>query len=355
MTPGPFPVGHTTFTIAAANNRPSIGVDVWYPSKRSAGPKATYQLIPGVDLPALIAVDGADPDTGSFPLAVYSHGGGGFSVAATFFTEVLASHGYVVAAPDHPGDTIIDAALGTNNTDYPSNVANRISDLGRVITAITTHRVSIPAAISRMVNTTRIVASGHSLGGAAAIGLAAADPRVGEVIAMDPTRGALTSAQLARVTVPVLMLWSTNGISSAEPEVFDAMHSPWFQVELPTAHHLGFTDLCSYQPFLAKWTTAIKKADPTLNVAQDLSFFDFQHNCQPPTISPARLHDLVDGYSLAFLNYTLLGEAAWKKVLETSTTDAQFTSGGSAREIRRADDGSPVSSAWRSGGPMGWS
>ena len=122
-----------------------------------SGAKASYTIVPGVDAPARLAVDGRPPADGRFPLAVYSHGGGGFSVVATFFTEVLASHGYVVAAPDHPGDTIVESALGLNNTDYPSNVANRVDDLQRVLTALTVPGPTTPAAITGAVDPRRIV------------------------------------------------------------------------------------------------------------------------------------------------------------------------------------------------------
>lgn len=325
--PGPHSVGHTTVTVPATSDRPPLTVDVWYPSRDAAGSKATYSIVPGVDIPARLAVDGAPPAVGRFPLVLYSHGGGGFSVVATFFTEVLASHGYVVAAPDHPGDTIIDSALGLNNTDYPSNVANRVSGLQRVITALTEPEQSTPTTVSGMVDPRRIVSTGHSLGGTAAVGLAAADPRVDAVIAMDPTANILTGTQLAAVRVPSLMLWSANGIDASEPPTFDPIRSPRFQVEIPTARHLGFTDFCSYQPLLPTWIDAIKKLDPSLDIGA-LANFDFPGNCSPPTMSPQHLHDLADGYSLAFLDYTLLHDRTWKHVLETAQPGAQVTSSG---------------------------
>jgi predicted dienelactone hydrolase len=74
-----------------------------------------------------------------------------FSVA-TFFTQVLASHGSVVAAPDHPGDTIVDSVLGTGGTDDTAMVANRVGDLQRVISAMTVPGPSTPPAISATVD-----------------------------------------------------------------------------------------------------------------------------------------------------------------------------------------------------------
>ena len=327
-SPGPYPVGHVVVTVPANGDRPSLTVHVWYPSRSSSGPKASYQIIPGVNVPALLAVDGAEQSSGRFPLVVYSHGSGAFGAVATYFTEVLASHGYVVAAPDHPGDTIIDAALGISDTNSPSNLANRIDDLSRVITALTMPTTTAASDVSRMIEPGKIVATGHSLGGAAAVGLAASDPRVGMVIAMDPTSGTLTRDQLAGVKVPVLMLWSADGIDASEPQAYAAMPGPWYQVTLPSAHHDGFTDLCSYQKLLPTWIPVIQKADPGLDVQAGLASFDFPLNCDPPTLPPARVHELVDGYSLSFLEYSLLGKHGWKSTFESSRADAGFAQSG---------------------------
>src|SRR5271169_2555524 len=48
--PGPYPVGHSIIDVAATVDRPKLSVDVWYPSKPTSGPRAEYQIIPGVDI-----------------------------------------------------------------------------------------------------------------------------------------------------------------------------------------------------------------------------------------------------------------------------------------------------------------
>lgn len=49
---------------------------------------------------------------GPFPLVVYSHGNGGLRYVSAFLTEHLASHGFIVVAPDHVGNTAIDSFAG---------------------------------------------------------------------------------------------------------------------------------------------------------------------------------------------------------------------------------------------------
>jgi predicted dienelactone hydrolase len=314
-------------TVPRTATRPSLHVDVWYPSVKVRGPKARYQIVPGIEIPARLAVEGARPARGRFPLALYSHGSEGFSVVATFFTEVLASHGYVVAAPDHPGDTIFNAVLGTTNTDWVSNVANRIGDLRRVIAAMSSAGSGVPWAIRRIVNPNRIVSTGHSLGGTAAIGLAAADHRVGAVIAMDPTSFLLTPEQLAGVRVPVLLEWSRGGIRGPGPRWFSSLRRTRYQVQMPKARHLSFTDVCSYIPFLPKWVRVLRKLDPSFGVKTLLAQLPVDRVCRPPAMAPNYVHVLADGYAFSYLAYVLRDRRDWRTTLEQSRPGARFALG----------------------------
>ena len=45
---------------------------------------------------------------GPYPLVVFSHGAYGVRFQSVFFTAYLASHGYVVVAPDHPDNCLFD-------------------------------------------------------------------------------------------------------------------------------------------------------------------------------------------------------------------------------------------------------
>lgn len=53
------------------------------------------------DLEGDVSVNGKPSDKGLFPLVIFSHGYGGCGLKSVFFTEEMARHGYVVAAPDH--------------------------------------------------------------------------------------------------------------------------------------------------------------------------------------------------------------------------------------------------------------
>ena len=107
--PGPWRVGYRTFqvtytpeTFAAPR---TLQVSMWYPTADTEGTPANY--LGFVDRPELI--EGATPLAGStFPLMLFSHGNSGIEVQNWFQTELLASHGWVVVAPRHTGNSLLD-------------------------------------------------------------------------------------------------------------------------------------------------------------------------------------------------------------------------------------------------------
>lgn len=88
-----------------------LTVDVWYPAKPSSGAKPeTYTAAFTAESPGRppvkftvtgLAVRGAVPAGGGYPLVIVSHGYGNAPAAMAWLTENLASKGYVVAAIHH--------------------------------------------------------------------------------------------------------------------------------------------------------------------------------------------------------------------------------------------------------------
>ncbi|MCZ7627985.1 MAG: hypothetical protein M5U19_02310 [Microthrixaceae bacterium] len=114
-SPGEWAVGVRTATVTGARGR-ALPVQIWYPvdpeGTDDAEP-ATYPF-PGVSIPSEMGFADVLPAPGPFPLVVYSHGNGGLGYVSAFLTEHLASHGFIVVAPDHVGNTAIDAFAGTS-------------------------------------------------------------------------------------------------------------------------------------------------------------------------------------------------------------------------------------------------
>jgi predicted dienelactone hydrolase len=121
---GPFAVGRRSFTVVDPDREGrELPVDVWYPvdPEDATGNPSLYQvtvqiwIIPLVfTAPSELALQ--EPlisQAGEFPLIVFSHGSGGLRYQSFFLTEVLASHGFVVVAADHVGNTLLDELGGT--------------------------------------------------------------------------------------------------------------------------------------------------------------------------------------------------------------------------------------------------
>ncbi len=161
---GPFSVGTTELQIE--NGDYPLDVTLWYPALNSEGLEETviYQVqIAQIEGRALR--DGEpNVDAGPFPLIVFSHGMGGFRIQSTFYTEHLASYGFVVVAADHPGSTLFDLAGSSAAEGVLQSFALRPWEVLRQIEFVE----SLNAGDERfagMVDIDNIVVTGHSFGG----------------------------------------------------------------------------------------------------------------------------------------------------------------------------------------------
>lgn len=113
---GPFPAGvRTILATDEARGARSLPIEAWYPATGAhdgqdvdAAMRDRYELLPGFPPVDQEAVREAAPRAGRYPLVAFSHGFGGHRRQTTFLCSHLASHGYVVAAVDHTGNTIVD-------------------------------------------------------------------------------------------------------------------------------------------------------------------------------------------------------------------------------------------------------
>lgn len=144
-------VGFRQTFLGAASERP-LHVTVWYPTQAGQNPKNVGEN------PAFFGVsvvENAAVPTDTHPLVVLSHGYGGNWRNLSWLAAELAKQGYIVAAPEHPGTTTFDKSPAA-----AEKLWERPKDLSRVIDAL----IANPALAGR-IDTTRIAAVGHSLGG----------------------------------------------------------------------------------------------------------------------------------------------------------------------------------------------
>jgi predicted dienelactone hydrolase len=193
------------------------------------------------------------------PIIVISHGLGSGRTAFKYFAEHLASHGYVVAVPEHPGssnkqiEALLDgkAADVSNPTEFldrPLDVSYLLDELGRLN--------QTDAQFRERLNLNEVGLMGQSFGGYTALALAGAkidfkrlqkdcapqtkglnlslllqcqaqqlprkdyrlrDPRVKAVIAVNPVAGSVFGPESFRsIQTPVMMI-SGSADSIAPP------------------------------------------------------------------------------------------------------------------------------------------
>lgn len=164
---GPFGVGATTMTWVDSRDV-VLTAEVWYPADVEPGSL-------GDDYGKLSAAGVAHRDAASdlrwapYPLVAFSHGYGGIRYQSTFLTEHLASHGFVVIAPDHPRNTLFDLDEDAATEVAIARPGDIASSVDRMFEAATNQWFGLgdlvdPASGYGM--------SGHSFGGWTTVGVA---------------------------------------------------------------------------------------------------------------------------------------------------------------------------------------
>ena len=199
---GLYPVGVRT-TEARREDR-TLGIEVWYPATDAHAGQDTvdptrdrYELVPGLPPVTQDAVRDAAPRAGTFPLVTFSHGYGGHRRQSTFLCTHLASHGYVVAAVDHTGNTIVEALQDMLNVQTggtpadPQEILPRFVDARPKDASFLIDRVLTGTGdVAGMIDADRIGISGHSFGGWTTLVTTARDPRIRAALPLAPAGGA---------------------------------------------------------------------------------------------------------------------------------------------------------------------
>ncbi len=190
---GPHPVGVRTTTISY--DARSLDVEVWFPADDAhRGQELVtpdeFHMIPGMPSWRQRAVRDARPRDMDAPLVVFSHGYSSHRRQSTELATHLASHGYVVAAPDHAGNTVVEVYLSTMGK--PTDEARRIAVEGVIESAAHRPRdvaAVLDAARSLGARGERAAVVGHSFGGWTALSAPAHHAGVGAIVALAPAGG----------------------------------------------------------------------------------------------------------------------------------------------------------------------
>lgn len=322
---GPYPVGTRTEHLFDAATGRELVTQFWYPAApapdakrapymrlRETRPRFVYfHALPTNSFADAPLAASAQP----FPLLLFGHMWGGRRTQDTFLAEDLASHGYVVAATDHPGNA--DRIELADGEVLRSDRAEALSDPERSgvakIHALWTAELKLwtadnefllntlaarhPAWLAGRIDLARVGAFGHSFGGAASVALLGLDPRVKSAINLD---GWTFDALDHRTTEPVLFLYEAReeGMAGGAPTGSSAddqlERTDRALVDAALAHGNG----------AKAYVLGTRHADFT----DETLFSPVQRLSYTGPIAPARARTITRGLVLGFFNQTLRGQ-----------------------------------------------
>jgi len=240
-----------------------------------------------------------DLSSAPYPLAVFSHGNGGLRFQNATLMTHLASHGYVVVAPDHTDDTLWDALAGRLSIDtVATSFAERLEDLPFVAEAV----VNTDGPLAGAADPERWAIMDHSFGATMSLALTERhsgmdhDPRFRVAIPMAPSTTLLPlyNFNVTRSQVPTLFFAAqrdnTLAYDTEQLAGYERLAAPKVFAAVREAGHFSYTDLC--RPELQDLANALG-ADVG-NVLSD--------GCGPDFIDPALMLDIQRYLVTSFLH-----------------------------------------------------
>ncbi len=351
--PGLYSVGHTSLVVvdpgrdthSPFGGRP-VFVSVFYPADISdisaETPGAVYPLDPfyrrwpdshsndwerfGVTP----AVEGVRPSRNApFPLVLASPGAGGRSFSQLEYMLRLASHGLVVAGTQH----YHDGAYAWDPRDpIDAVMLNRPLDVAFMLDAMLARNSNPEDLLFNSIRPDLVAASGHSLGGYAALALAGGDdvvcgstsdaladtclpvtttrpdPRIKAIVPLDASSQLLHFAELARVTIPSMGVgeeWGSE-MQDIQARQHAAISSePNYRVDIRNTVHNSFSLGCVASRVLYSFGLISEtQLNSTLSTPQCTT--------KTPQLTTLRL---AAKYAAAFLKTHLSAEIGYQHIL----------------------------------------
>ena len=274
---GPYSVGTQALSLTGSTGV-ELAVQVWYPTAETEGDLHAYGgFVAGG------ALDAPEPQCDrARPVLLFSHGNGGVNFQSPYLTEYLASHGWVVVAPDHTYNTLFDyddARVGElmirrpqdikDAFDWAASSASPVADCvdeadgyavaghsfgGYTSLAVAGAPLDVAASAEVCADTNlwlcpMLAAWGEENPGETAADLA--DPRAWAAVPMAPAGFEVVTGGLPEISVPTLV-WggSRDTLTSMEVEVgpiYEGLAvSPRALGELEDAGHYTFSNACDW-------------------------------------------------------------------------------------------------------------
>ncbi len=243
--PGPYAPGvrvipYTKDSVAHPGTPRTLDTVIWYPAPAGSGP-VTEPYDGVLDAPL-------DPSGGPYPIILFSHGSCGYAYQSTFLTPLLASRGYIVVAPPHPGNTIFEFPTCGTGTAQAQSFLERPQDMIFVLDQILAAGADPSSPFFGAVDGSRIAMTGHSFGGLTTFLVSKLDPRITAAVAMAP---ATPGNGAGMFDIPSLIMLGTADTVVSLPAArgaYAASTAPKLLVEVEHSGHYTFSDGCFAGP-----------------------------------------------------------------------------------------------------------
>lgn len=278
------------------------------------------------DLPLRVAFP-AEGD--SYPLIVFSHGNGSSKDLYSAYADHWVSHGYVVIQPTHMDSVSLGGSM--RNMNYAKMAAisdSRRRDMRHIVDSLDQLDKQV-AGLEGKIDKARLVAAGHSMGGATAMRLAG-------LMLIDPPHASAIDYRDERFRA--LLLVSDPGNNRLMPE------APWKGVPVPTFIATGSADFGG-MPRRSSKSIATAAKFPSDAVMPDTPnhylFVDGMDHylggliCKDDAPGPPD-HDalgIVGGVSTAFLDAYMKADDSAREFLQSASL-SELTNGRARLELR---------------------
>ena len=305
-----------------------LALQYWYPTTDVRETMHEYGELVASD----VQDKGAPDCSTKHPVVMFSHGNGGMRYQSYFLTEYLASHGFVVVAPDHYGNTIFDMDEATRAELIFRRPEDIVDSFDHLLESDLLQDCVDPAAGYAMI--------GHSFGGYTTIALSGAlidteetaifcatypsswlcggvaefaenngagvydrgDERIWASVPLAPAGYEVLFANLDKIEVPMLYMGggkdTSTGMTWSVQPLYDGVIARKWLVEFPLAGHYTFTNACDMLPT-----------------------YD---DCGEGYLPPPEAHLLINEIVTAFLGKEL-GYTGWENSFPPESTDLLWT------------------------------
>lgn len=303
--PGPYSAGVTRRTFVRASSttgEPRVLESlIWYPA-------LTVDAAPDSLLAATIDVQ---PETAGapYPVLVYSHGNFGLPWGTSYLTSHLASHGFVVIAPAHLGNTLDDCRppCQPNGPEVQrireDSAINRPSDVVAALEQAAALSEGDDALLAGLLDAARAGIFGHSFGGYAALVAVANEPRFRAAISMAPGGGigpgrAMLQEAISKLTAPTMLMSSIRDAQTT----YASQRNLWATFPQPAPEH--------------RFVVLPRAGHNSFNNRRVPS----GGGCGPDDLPMPEAHRLIRHWATAFLLHHVAGDERYAQLLDPAST-----------------------------------